>query len=116
NKHFTHRAFWITPDGDGEVLTPKPQVKGFAGAALGEGSPHSGASSTSLAHASHPGRGLPRQFNSIFGTFGKYCSIIWYDCSGFTECTRFRSTMTLDHCVPGAGAGTLPRGTPTGCS
>jgi hypothetical protein len=34
---------------------------------------------------------------------------LWYDCSGFTECPRFRSTITLDHCVPGAGAGTLPR-------
>ena len=32
-------AVWIAPDGDGEVLTPEPQVEGFARAALRKGPP-----------------------------------------------------------------------------
>ena len=30
DEDFAERAVGVAPDGDGEVLTPKPQVKGFA--------------------------------------------------------------------------------------
>src|ERR1017187_4626157 len=46
-------------------------------------SSYSAASCTSISaskpHADQPGRGLPRQFNSIFGTLGKYASMISAD-------------------------------------
>ena len=39
DEHFARRAVGIKTNADGEVLIPKPQVKGFAGAALRKGSP-----------------------------------------------------------------------------
>src|SRR4029077_10057482 len=45
DEDLAQRAVWIAPDGDGEVLTPKPQVKSFARAALRKDSPDHGRAS-----------------------------------------------------------------------
>jgi hypothetical protein len=109
DEDFTRRAVGIETNGDRERLVPEPQVEGLCSPTPGKDSPHSAASSTSLPHASHPARGAPRQFNSIFGTFGKYCSIISRKHFGFSECASRGDMIAESHCSPGAGHTGLPR-------